>query len=68
MAMMTIIAIKRDATKNASLSLPPCVHLDDDAEILVLRHEGRILGQWSNPVSGSKKSQASSPLAKQHRA
>ena len=33
-----------------------------------LKHESRILGQWSNPVCGSWKSQASSPWAKQHRA
>ena len=25
-------------------------------EILALKHESRILGQWSNPVSGSRKS------------
>ena len=37
------------------------------AEVLALKHESRILGQWSNPVSGSRKSQASSPWAKQHR-
>ena len=38
------------------------------AEVIALKHESRILGQWSNPVSGSRKSQASSPWAKQHRA
>ena len=38
------------------------------AEVLTLRHESRIFGQWSNPVSGSRKSQASSPWSKQHRA
>ena len=37
--------------------------LDDDlagpvAEILALKQESRILGQWSNPASGSRKSQA----------
>ena len=37
-------------------------------EILALKHESRILGQWSNPVCGTSKSQASSPWAKQHRA
>ena len=38
------------------------------AEILALKHESRILGQWSNPVSGSSRnSQSSSPWAKQHR-
>ena len=37
------------------------------AEVLALNHESRILGQWSNPVSGSRRSQASSPWAKQHR-
>ena len=26
------------------------------SEVLVLKHESRILGQWSNPVSGSRKS------------
>ena len=36
-------------------------------EVLALKHKSRILGQWSNPVSGSRKSQASSPWAKQHR-
>ena len=35
-------------------------------EILSRKQEGRILGQWSNPVSGSRKSQASSTWAKQH--
>ena len=29
-------------------------------EVLALNHESRILGQWSNPLSGSRKSQASS--------
>ena len=29
-----------------------------DSKVLALKHEGRILGQWSNPVSGSRKSQA----------
>ena len=35
----------------------------------LLKHESesRILGQWSNPVSGSSKSQASSQCAKQYR-
>ena len=37
------------------------------AEVLALKHESRILGQWSKPVSGSRKSQASSPFAKQHK-
>ena len=32
-----------------------------EAEVLALKDESRILGQWSNPVSGSRKSQASSP-------
>ena len=38
------------------------------ADVLALKHESRILGQWSNskPVSGSRKNQASSPWAKQH--
>ena len=35
-------------------------------EILALKDESRILGQWFDPVSGSRKSQASSPWAKQH--
>ena len=37
-----------------------------EAEVLALKHESRILVQWSNPVSGSRKSQDSSPWAKQH--
>ena len=37
------------------------------AEILALKQESRILGQWYNHVSGSRKSQPSSPWAKQHR-
>ena len=37
-------------------------------KVLALKHESRILGQRSNPVSGSRKSQASSPWAKQNRA
>ena len=36
-------------------------------EVFALNQESRILGKWSNPVSGSRKSQASSPWAKQHR-
>ena len=28
-------------------------------EFLALKHESRILGQWYNPVSGSRKSNAS---------
>ena len=38
---------------------------DVESEVLALKHESMILGQWSNPVSGSRKSQASSPWAKQ---
>ena len=30
-------------------------------EVLALKQKGRILGQWSNPVAGLSKSQASSP-------
>ena len=37
-------------------------------EILALKQESRILGQWSNPVSGARESEDSSPWAKQHRA
>ena len=37
-------------------------------DILLLRHDSRILRQSSNHVCGSWKSQASSPWAKQHRA
>ena len=37
------------------------------AEFLAQKHESRILGQWSNLVSGSRKSQASSLWVKQHR-
>ena len=40
---------------------------DLNADILALKHEGRILGQWSNPVSGSRKSQASCPWANQRK-
>ena len=32
------------------------------AKVLALKHESRILGLWSNPVSGARKSQASSPV------
>ena len=41
--------------------------LQHTPEVFALKHESRILGQWSNPVSGSRKSQASSPWAKQYR-
>ena len=34
------------------------------SEVLALKHESRILRQRSNPVSGSRKSQTSSPWAK----
>ena len=49
--------------------LEPLVHGQTvpDAEVLALKHRSRILGQWSKPVSGSRKSQASSLWAKQHR-
>ena len=36
-------------------------------EILALKLGSRILGQWSNTVSSSRKTQASFPWAKQHR-
>ena len=36
------------------------------AEVLALKQDSRILGQWSNPVCGSRKRQASSPWAKQN--
>ena len=38
------------------------------AEVLALKQKSRILRHSSNPVCGSRKSQASSPWAKQHRA
>ena len=38
-----------------------------EPEVIALKHESRILGQLSNPVSGSRKSQSSSPWAKHHR-
>ena len=37
------------------------------SEVLALKHESWIIGPSSNPVSCSRKSQASSPWAKQHR-
>ena len=37
-------------------------------EVLAQKHQSMILEQWSNPVSGAWKSQASSPWAKQYRA
>ena len=37
----------------------------EEAEVLALKPESRILGQCSNLVSGSRMSQASSPWAKQ---
>ena len=36
------------------------------SEVLAIKHESRILGQWLNPVSGPRNSQASSPCPKQH--
>ena len=30
---------------------------DVESEVLALKHESMILGQWSNPVSGSRKNQ-----------
>ena len=36
---------------------------DVESEVLALKHESMILGQWSNPVSGSRKSQARSTWA-----
>ena len=47
--------ISRDAIPD-SIILP---------EVLALNQESRILGQWSNPLSGTRKSQARSPWAKQ---
>ena len=37
-----------------------CIWQHAAAEILALKQESRILGQWSTPVFGSRKSQASS--------
>ena len=34
-------------------------------DVLTLKHESRILGQLSNPISGARKSQTSSPWSKQ---
>ena len=52
----------------SALSLARCQpSLVLTAEFLALKQESRILGQWSNPVSGLRKCQASSPWAKQHR-
>ena len=39
--------------------------LESCTEILALKHKSMILRKWSNPVSGSRKSQASSPWDKQ---
>ena len=36
-------------------------------EVFALKPESRILGRWSNPVSGLRKRQASCPWVKQHR-
>ena len=36
------------------------------SEVLALKHESMINGQWSDPVSGSMKSQASFPWDKHH--
>ena len=41
-----------------SLSLRIHLRLFSSPEVLTLKHESRILGQRSNPVSGSRKSQA----------
>ena len=44
-----------------------CLHsclTPSDQRYLPLKHESRILGQWTNPASGSRKSQASFPWAK----
>ena len=41
-------------------------HPPPPPEVLDLKRESRILKQWSNPVSGSRKSKGSSPWAKQH--
>ena len=54
-------------TPDHRCSLDPAL-LRQSAEVLALKHESRILGQWSNPVSGPRNSQASSLVAKQHRA
>ena len=47
---------------------PPQIHPflggRKEGEVHTLKHESRILRQWSNSVSGSRKSQASSPRAK----
>ena len=42
---------------------PPPPKLRQQPEVLALKHESRIFGQGSNPVSGPRKSQASSPCA-----
>ena len=45
------------------------LQLDDlQADILFLKHDTSIFRQSPNPVCGSRKTQASSPWDKQHRA
>ena len=44
-----------------------CVVACSRCEQSALKQKSRILGQWYNPVCGSRKSQASSPWVKQHR-
>ena len=58
----------RFAFRNDDLPLiaderPLLEELKSHTEVFVLKHESMILGQWSYP---SRKSQASSPWAKQH--
>ena len=66
----------RDVLANPILALSKNVQMAAEidllllcpSEILALKHESRILGQWSNPVSGARKSQSSSLWDTQHRA
>ena len=66
------------AVVHEHVGLPQLVRRDADVadaavlgpvpEVLALKHESRILGQRSNPVYGSLKSQVGSPWAKQRQA
>ena len=60
-----IPALKKAPSPWTEHSVPCLVYVL--SEVLALKHKSRILRQWADPVSGSRKSQASSPWVKQHR-
>ena len=52
------VGSKSRCSSGEMLNSQSCVFV---ADVLVLKHESKIIRQWSDPVSGSRMSQAISP-------